>query len=693
MHIRAPVLATLSLVAGLALALTTAVPAAWAMPHYTGEGGNTSTDVTGNSQGGYTATTTTQSGTNTTTQTSSTASNGSYTTSQSTTDNSTGHSQTTSTSYNGTTGTTTRSTTTSSSPGNSQTTTVTTDSSGNQTKTVSSTANGQTTSTTTVTAVANGTSTVQQGSMVILSTNQNAQNQDTELVNGVTVIQLPQPTPGESESAYQQTLAQWLQQNPAAAQEIKSAQLAVTTGGTGWVSSAMNQALADITGSAVLQLGGSNAVTGAQMLVQAANIFASSGLSGLESDLNTLASLSGGNGTATDPWAGSGYASNAGSGLAGVSLYQPPSAGLTSTTGTGGAGGSGNGHDTGGSTSCPAGDLGTPPNCYAPDLNPNPPANPQPTSRWYAIAVPAWMDSWLNVSQESIGSGDQTASQANGSGGQDAGGSTSQSYVPTDPAGAKALAGGPVAVLTDESAQVYGTYTVTTTEAETKYKTVTVTEQETRMVAETQTVPGYWHDVAVTEPGYYSTETVNHPGYYASQTVNHPGYYTTSSVNHPGYYTSSQSCSPGYYSTEDVWVDRGGRMERSTTRVWHAGSCTTHSVWHPGYTTTSRVWHAGYTTTEQVWHPAYTTTEQVWNPPATVMQAAWVPPTTETVEVPETYTAYVQEQQVYTVQVPVTETLTGWHTVTSQVAQPTVLTAAAALYVTPVNAQSDPWLE
>ncbi len=662
MRIRAPVL-VLSVVTSLVLALTTAAPAAWARVSENG-GPVTGVTVTNNSQGGTTTTVTTSNGSSSTVNTTSTSSSGTATHTTTTTSGGVTTSNSTSTSSKGTT--TQSTTTTYDSTGNSQTTTTTTDSSGNQTKTTSQTTNGQTTSTTTVTAISNGTATVQQGSMVILSTSQNAQTQDNPLVNGVTVITLPQPTPSESESAYQQTLAQWLQQHPDAAQEIKSAQLAVTTGGTGWVSSVMNQALADITNSAVLQLGGSNAVTGAQMLVQAATIFASSGLSGLESDLNALASLSGGNGTANDPWAGSGYASNSENYTTGVSLYQVPTTSYTGTAHATGGGGSGGG------TSCPPGDLGTPPNCYAPVLNPNPPASPQPSSQWYAIAVPAWMDAWLNVGQQSLGNGDQSASAAK-NGGQDAGDQNSGSYVPTDPAGAKALSGGPVALLTDESAQVYGTYTETTTQTETEYKTVTVPEQETHMVAETQTVPGYWHNVSTTEPGYYSTETLNYAGYYASAPYSHPGCYSTETVNHPAH-------------TGVTYVN--GRP---------------HAVYYSAYTTTELVWNPPYTWTELVWHPAYTTTEQVWHPPVTVTQAQWVPPTTETVEVPQTYTAYVTEQQAYTVDVPVTETLTGWHTVTSQVAQPTVLTsdnssrqkgtAAAALYVAPVSAQSDPWLE
>ena len=107
------------------------------------------------------------------------------------------------------------------------------------------------------------------------------------------------------------------------------------------------------------------------------------------------------------------------------------------------------------------------------------------------------------------------------------------------------------------------------------------------------------------------------------------------------------------------------------------------------------------------------------------MRSEWVPPTTETVQVPQTYTAYVTEQQPYTVSVPVTETLTGWHTVTSQVAtgsqgsggtdsggnlngghlsacggapecaQPAIHGGSGAvnsLYVAPVNSQNNPWL-
>ena len=314
MRIRAPVLA-LSVVTSMVLALTTAAPAAWARVAENG-GPVTGVTVIGNTQGGYTTTITTSNGNSSTVQTTSTSSNGSVTQTTTTTSGGVTTSNSTSTSSNGTT--TQSTTTTNDSTGNS---TTVTNSNGNQTTTTTTTTNGNTISSTIVDNVSNGTATVQNGSMVILSTSQNAQNQDTGLVNGATVITLPQPTQGESEAAYQQTLEQWLQAHPQDAQEIQNAQLAVTTGGTGWVSSVMNQALADITNNTVLQLGGSNAVTGAQMLVQAANIFASSGLSGLESNLNALASMSGGAGSAIDPWAGNGYASNANGGTTGASLY------------------------------------------------------------------------------------------------------------------------------------------------------------------------------------------------------------------------------------------------------------------------------------------------------------------------------------------------------------------------------------
>jgi len=654
----------------LVLALTTAAPAAWARVSNTG-GPITGVVKTTNSNGGTTTTVTTSNGSSSTVTTTSTSSSG--TTTQTTVSHSSN-------------GTTTQSNSTTTSSGQTNTTTTVTDKNGNQTTTTSTSVNGVTTSSsTTVTAVSNGTATVQSGSMVILSTSDLAEQQNTNLVTNATVITLPPVSQGETEAEYQAMLEQFLQAHPADAQAIQNAQLAITAGGTGWVSSVMNQALADITNNTVLQVGGSNAVTGAQMLVQAANIFASSGLAGLESNLNALASMSGGTGGATDPWAGNGYASNANGYLAGVSLYQAPSVGFTGTGGSGGGGTGGRNGGGGGATTCPAGELGTPPNCYTQVLNPNPPQNPQPSSKWYAIAVPAWMNSWLNVGQQSLGNGDQTANTAQNSG-QDTGNANSANYVPTAPAGTNMLQGGPVATLTNESAQVYGTYTVTSTQTETKYKTVTVPEQGTRMVAETQTVPGYWQQVPVTQPGYYSTQTVNHPGDYTSQSVDHPGYTTTE--YHPG------SCSSVYHPGHTSVTYVNGRPHVAYYPGWTSTSCSS------GYTTS--VYHPGYTTTE-LWHPAYTTSEQVWNPPTTVMQAEWVPPTTETVEVPQTYTAYVQEQQAYTVQVPVTTTETGWHTVTSTVAPNTVLssanpggqddTAAAALYVSPVSGSSNPWIE
>ena len=544
--------------------------------------------------------------------------------------------------------------------------------------------------------------TVQTGSMVIISGSQLAQTQDSALVQGAQVVTipsylLPSSAAGGSFTGTQQqdiqAIDQYLQ-----SQGVSPSALATVVGGTAALPPVVDQAVTDYTQAAAIEIGGANALDGAAAMTQLANLYASGGLQAVQSNLNLLAGIATSMQTSSgdNPWTGSGSGADTGGGSAsrssptspwtytqntgGVSLYQPPVTSYTGTAHTAGAGGSG------GSTSCPAGDLGAPPNCYAPDLNQNPAPNPQPSSQWYAIAVPAWMNSWLNVGQQSLGNGDQGASAAK-NGGQDVGNQNSANYVPTDPAGAKALSGGPAALLTDESAQVYGSYTVTTTETQTEYTTVTVPEQETRMVAETQTVPGYWHDVAVTQPGYYSTETVDHPGYYSTQTVDHPGYTTTE--YHPG------SCHSVYHPGHAGITYVNGRPHVVYYPGWTSTSCS------PGYTTT--VDHPGYTTTEQVWHPGYTTTEQVWNPPVTVMQAEWVPPTTETVEVPETYTAYVQEQQAYTVQVPVTETLTGWHTVTSQVAQPTVLTsgnsggqkgtAADALYVAPVSAQSDPWLE
>ena len=562
------------------------------------------------------------------------------------------------------------------------------------------------------------TTSVQQGSMVIISGSTFAQTQDQQLVQGAQIVTIPSnlltPSPGESQQQQIAAIDQYLQ-----LQGVSTSALATVVGGTGVLPPIVDQAVSDYTQAAAIQVGGANALDGAAALTQLASTFASGGLAAVSQDLNMLAGIATSMQTSssTNPWTGTGSGAYTGGGTAsrssptspwtytqsmgGVSLYQAPTTSAVTSGGGGGGGGS-----------CPPGELGTPPNCYTPVHNPPPPP-PQQASQWYAVAIPAWMDSWLNVVQQP-GNGDQTASNHGNS--NYVASATSDSHLLTSDGGT---------VLNKESAQVFGSYTVTTTQTETKYQTVTVPVQETRMVAETQTVPGYWHDVSFTEPGDYSTVSVEHPGYYTSEPVYHSGSYSSSTVSHPGYYSSERSCSAGYYSTQVVWIDRDGRMERSTQRVWHPGSCTTRSIYHPGYTSTVQVWHPGYTTTEQVWHPAYTTTEQVYHPPYTVTHAVWVPPTTQTVQVPQTYTAYVTEQQPYTVSVPVTETLTGWHTVTSQVAtgsqgsggtnsggnlngghlsacggapecaQPAIHGGSGAvnsLYVAPVNSQNNPWL-
>lgn len=563
------------------------------------------------------------------------------------------------------------------------------------------------------------TTSVQPGSMVIISGSTDAQTQDGNLVKDAQIVTIPSnllPPTSEGGGTFSGTTQQDIQaiDQYLQSQGVSPSALAAVVGGTGVLSSVVDQAVADYTTAAAIQVGGANALDGAAAMTQLASIYASGGLSAVASNLNTLAGIATSMQTSsgTNPWTGTGSGAYTGGGTAsrssptgpwtvaqntaGVSLYQAP----TTNAVTSGGGGGG---------SCPPGEIGTPPNCYTPIHNPPPPPPPQ-TSQWYAVAIPAWMDSWLNVSQQP-GSGWQQTQTVG--------------YVPSESSGDNILASSGGAVLSNESAQVYGSYTVTSTKTETQYRTVTVAKQETRMVAETQTVPGYWHDVSFTEPGYYSTVSVEHPGYYTSEPVYHSGSYSSSTVSHPGYYSSERSCSAGYYSTQVVWIDRDGRMERSTQRVWHPGSCTTRSIYHPGYTSTVQVWHPGYTTTEQVWHPAYTTTEQVYHPPYTVTHAVWVPPTTETVQVPQTYTAYVTEQQPYTVSVPVTETLTGWHTVTSQVAtgsqgsggtnsggnlngghlsacggapecaQPAIHGGSGAvnsLYVAPVNSQNNPWL-
>ncbi len=522
---------------------------------------------------------------------------------------------------------------------------------------------------------------VQQGSMVIISGSTFAQAQDGQLVQGATVITIPSnlltASPGETQQQQIQAIDQFLQ-----SKGVSPNALAAVVGGTGVLPPIIDQAVSDYTQAAAIQIGGANALDGAAAMTQLANLYASGGLSAVSQNLSMLAGIatslqtSGSN----NPWTGTGSGAYTGGGTAsrssptgpwtvtqsmgGVSLYQAPT---TASVASGGGGGS-----------CPPGELGTPPNCYTPVHNPPPPP-PQQASHWYAVAIPAWMDSWLNVVQQP-GNGDQTTSNHGNS--NYVASATSDSHLLTSDGGT---------VLNNESAQVFGSYSMTTTQTETKYQTVTVPVQETRMVAESQTVPGYWHDVSATEPGYYSTVSVNHPGYYTSDPVYHPGHTTTD--YHPGY--STPVYHPGYYTTEYRMAKWGYDTYRPMPyRVYHPGY--TSYVYHPGYTTT--VYHPGYTTTEQVWHPAYTTTEQVYHPPVTVTHAVWVPPTTTTVEVPQTYTACVTEQQAYTVDVPVTQTSTGWHTVTSQVAQNTVLksgdsgAASSALYVVPVNSQNNPWV-
>ncbi len=550
------------------------------------------------------------------------------------------------------------------------------------------------------------TTSVQQGSMVIISGSTFAQTQDQQLVQGAQIVTIPSnlltPSPGESQQQQIAAIDQYLQ-----LQGVSTSALATVVGGTGVLPPIVDQAVSDYTQAAAIQVGGANALDGAAALTQLASTFASGGLAAVSQDLNMLAGIATSMQTSsgTNPWTGTGSGAYTGGGTAsrssptgpwtvaqntaGVSLYQAP----TTNAVTSGGGGGG---------SCPPGEIGTPPNCYTPIHNPPPPPPPQ-ASQWYAVAIPAWMDSWLNVSQQP-GSGWQQTQTVG--------------YVPSESSGDNILASSGGAVLSNESAQVYGSYTVTSTKTETQYRTVTVAKQETQMVAEAQTVPGYWHDVSFTEPGYYSTVSVEHPGYYTSEPVYHPGYTTTE--YHPGY--STPVYHPGYSTTEYRVVEWGyDTYRRVPYTVYHPGF--TSYVYHPGYSTA--VYHPGYTTTEQAWHPAYTTNDQVYHPPYTVTHAMWVPPTTETVEVPQTYTAYVTEQQPYTVSVPVTETLTGWHTVTSQVAtgsqgsggtnsggnlngghlsacggapecaQPAIHGGSGAvnsLYVAPVNSQNNPWL-
>lgn len=525
------------------------------------------------------------------------------------------------------------------------------------------------------------TTSVQQGSMVIISGSTFAQTQDQQFVQGAQIVTIPSnlltPSPGETQQQQITAIDQYLQ-----SQGVSPNALATVVGGTGVLPPIVDQAVSDYTQAAAIQIGGANALDGAAAMTQLANLYASGGLSAVSQNLSMLAGIATSLQTSAsnNPWTGTGSGAYTGGGTAsrssptgpwtvtqsmgGVSLYQAPT---TASVASGG-----------GSGSCPPGELGTPPNCYTPVHNPPPPP-PQQASQWYAVAIPAWMDSWLNVVQQP-GNGDQTASNHGNS--NYVASATSDSHLLTSDGGT---------VLNNESAQVFGSYSMTTTQTETKYQTVTVPVQETRMVAESQTVPGYWHDVSMTEPGYYSTVSVNHPGYYTSDPVYHPGYTTTD--YHPGY--STPVYHPGYYTTEYRFVEWGYDTYRPMPyRVYYPGY--TSYVYHSGYSTI--VYHPGYTTTEQVWHPAYSTTEQVYHPPYTVTHAVWVPPTTTTVEVPQTYTAYVTEQQAYTVNVPVTQTLTGWHTVTSQVAQNTVLKSTdsaatnAALYVAPVNSANNPWV-
>ena len=556
------------------------------------------------------------------------------------------------------------------------------------------------------------TTSVQPGSMVIISGSTDAQTQDGNLVKDAQIVTIPSnllPPTSEGGGTFSGTTQQDIQAIDQYLQSkgVSPSALAAVVGGTGVLSSVVDQAVADYTTAAAIQVGGANALDGAAAMTQLASIYASGGLSAVASNLNTLAGIATSMQTSsgTNPWTGTGSGAYTGGGTAsrssptgpwtvaqntaGVSLYQAP----TTNAVTSGGGGGG---------SCPPGELGTPPNCYTPIHNPPPPPPPQ-ISQWYAVAIPAWMDSWLNVSQQP-GSGWQQTQTVG--------------YVPSESSGDNILASSGGAVLSNESAQVYGSYTVTSTKTETQYRTVTVAKQETRMVAEAQTVPGYWHDVSFTEPSYYSTVSVEHPGYYTSEPVYHPGYTTTE--YHPGY--STPVYHPGYSTTEYRVVEWGyDTYRRVPYTVYHPGF--TSYVYHPGYSTA--VYHPGYTTTEQAWHPAYTTNDQVYHPPYTVTHAMWVPPTTETVAVPQTYTAYVTEQQPYTVSVPVTETLTGWHTVTSQVAtgsqgsggtnsggnlngghlsacggapecaQPAIHVGPGAvnsLYVAPVNSQNNPWL-
>ncbi|WP_020375091.1 hypothetical protein [Sulfobacillus thermosulfidooxidans] len=165
-----------------------------------------------------------------------------------------------------------------------------------------------------------------------------------------------------------------------------------------------------------------------------------------------------------------------------------------------------------------------------------------------------------------------------------------------------------------------------------------------------------WHKV------WYTVRTW-HPGHSVSyvywQPVWHPGY--TSHVWHPGYSTSVWH--PGY-----------------TSHVWHPGY--TSKVWHPGYSTS--VQHAGYYTT--VSHPA--TTKTVDEPHTT---AGYWKTVQQTVAVQQTtwHTATVQQ----TVEVPHTETLTGWHTVDQIVWEPSSsdTSSAKTAYVIALPAWMQTW--
>jgi len=147
--------------------------------------------------------------------------------------------------------------------------------------------------------------------VTIISANAGVELQDSQADPYAKFVWVPQDVIAKGASAIDQYLT---------AYNINTS-LIITTGGTGEVSAALNQAVANANpNSAVLQIGGSNGVVGYQMLATALNSYQQGGITALVQATPALMNQAGATSGTQNPWAGTGTAGVTSSGVVGVSL-------------------------------------------------------------------------------------------------------------------------------------------------------------------------------------------------------------------------------------------------------------------------------------------------------------------------------------------------------------------------------------